>query len=196
MSPRIPAALLGGALVVLLIRALSTPSPLPEPDGTALDPTYASFVVETASGALALADLRGQAVVLYFGYTSCPDICPTTLATVGAAVKRLPPALEAQATALFVSVDPERDPLDRIDDYARFFHPRFLAGSAAPSVLRAIADDWGVYYRREESDSAMSYGVDHSTQAFLLDRDGKVARQVPHGTSVQDWERVLREVLK
>ncbi|MEO1230486.1 MAG: SCO family protein [Myxococcota bacterium] len=192
---RIPAVLLGLALVVLALRVLNSRPELALSSAELPEPTYAPFEVQTASGALSLADLRGQAVVVYFGYTSCPDICPTTLATVGSAVKKLPPEQGDQVTALFVSVDPERDALDRIDDYARYFHPRFRAGTASPSKLRSIADDWGVYYRREETESALSYGVDHSTQAFLVDAAGRMVRQVPHGTSSRDWARLLREAI-
>ena len=94
-------------------------------------PTYSPFTVKTSSGALSLLDLRGQAVVVYFGYTTCPDICPTTLATMKAAWKQLSDDERKQATLLFVSVDPERDTPERLQQYVGYFDKTFHAGTAS-----------------------------------------------------------------
>lgn len=162
----------------------TTPPPRPPPPGAA---TYGDFTVQTSSGALSLSDLRGRVVVLYFGYTSCPDICPTTMAALNAAFRRLPSEVTDAVTVLMISVDPERDDLERLAEYAGFFNPSFRAGTAEPSKLSAIAKDWGVAFRYEKSDaSQLDYLVDHSTSAFLIDARGALLRTLPHGLHPQE----------
>jgi protein SCO1/2 len=186
-------ALLGVAALVWR----SSPAERPPVDDPRAVATYGDLALQTATGPLALSDLRGQVVVVYFGYTSCPDICPTTLQTMAAAFHALTEAEQAQAALLFVSVDPERDALDRLATYAEYFHPRFRAGSESPELVRRMAADWGVQYRRAEAPgSAMAYTVDHTTQSFLVDREGGLVREIPHGTpsaTVADW---LRQALQ
>ena len=174
-------------------RAVRTPAERGAPP--APRPAYPPFSVTTSSGTLDLADLRGKATVVYFGYTACADICPTTLANVGAALRRLPqPALERTA-GLFVSVDPGRDTPENLARYARFFHPRLRAGTADPDRLAEITEDWGVFFRKVGGDSALGYMVDHSTQAFLLDPEGRMVEQLPHGTPPSDIRAAIERVL-
>jgi protein SCO1/2 len=144
--------------------------------------THGELRVETAEGALALSDLRGKAVLVYFGYTSCPDICPTTLSTISAAIGQLPEARQADVAGLFISVDPGRDTVAHIAEYTRFFHPAIKGGTADEAALRAMAADWGVTWRRADMPgSAMGYAIDHSTDAHLVGPDGRYLGPVPHG---------------
>lgn len=189
-SPWLPLALLAVGAVSWWARASrSQPSPPPAP-------TYGDFTVNTASGPLALSSLRGRAVVLYFGYTACPDVCPTTMSTVAAAYAQLPEASRARAGALLVSVDPERDELERLSSYASWFHPTFRGGTRPEPEIRRIAADWGVVYRRVELEgSALGYAVDHSTDAYLVGPDGDLVRVLPHGMPASQlataWEAAL-----
>lgn len=149
--------------------------------------TYGPLRVTTDAGPLALDDLRGKAVFVYFGYLSCPDICPTTMANLGAAMARLSPEQAARTTALLISLDPERDTVDRLGEYARYFHPSFHGGTASVAEVTAMASDWGVAFRKVQLDgSAMGYAVDHSTDAFLVAPDGRMAGVIAHGSSPDD----------
>lgn len=189
--PAVVAAVALGALWVA-----TAPEERPAMVDPAANATYGDLVLDTAEGELKLSDFRGRGVVVYFGYTSCPDICPTTLQTMGRAFGQLTEAEQDQLALVFVSVDPERDELARLGAYARYFHPHFHGGSASPERVAAMAADWGVQYRRSESPgSAMGYTVDHSTQAFLVDRDGKMVHQIAHGTRPDAVARLLRSVL-
>lgn len=162
------------------------------PDG----PQRGDFTVQAADGPLRLADVEADATVVYFGYTSCPDICPTMLSTVGRAFDQLTPAEQARVAGVFVSVDPERDTPARLAEYAPFFHPRLRGGSTDAASTRAIADDWGVFYGRVDlPDSAMGYAVDHSTDAFLLDDDKDLVEKIPHGVDPTTLAARLRAVL-
>lgn len=174
----------------------SPPTVRPPTVDPAADATHGDLAVDTDAGPLRLSDLRGQVVVVYFGYTSCPDICPTTLQTMGQAFHRLDEADQAQLALLFVSVDPERDTPERLGDYARYFHERFHGGTAASEAVQRMATDWGVQYRKAGSPtSAMAYTVDHSTQAFLVGRDGQWLRDIPYGTPAGEVATMLEEAL-
>lgn len=175
----------------------STPPSLPPLVDPAANATYAPFWVDTAEGRLSLDDLRGKAVIVYFGYTSCPDFCPTTLATLGAAVGGMAPADQARVTALMVSLDPERDDLAKLSTYAAYFHPSFRAGTRAVADLTPLTADWGVVWRKVPlPDSAIGWAVDHTTDAFLVGPDGVFRERIPHGTpagAVRDrWLSVLQ----
>ena len=194
LSVALPLAIAAAALGALWAR--TTPVERPAMVDPAAQATYGDLVLDSASGPLKLSDFRGKGVVVYFGYTSCPDICPTTLQTMGTAFRHLSEAEQARLALVFVSVDPERDELERLQDYARYFHDHFHAGSASPERVRQMAADWGVQYRRAESPgSAMAYTVDHSTQAFLVDQSGRMIEEIPHGTPAEEVAELLRGVL-
>lgn len=159
-------------------------------------PTYSPFTVKTSSGALSLLDLRGQAVVVYFGYTTCPDICPTTLATMKAAWKQLSDDERKQATLLFVSVDPERDTPERLQQYVGYFDKTFHAGTASIEDVTRIATDWGVSFRKVgDTSSALAYMIDHSTQSFLVDAKGRMVTPIAHGTPAKEVAERIRTAL-
>jgi protein SCO1/2 len=158
--------------------------------------TYSDFTLQGPEGPLALSDARGQLVLMYFGYTACPDVCPTTLSTMSRAVGLLSEAEQAQVSGMFVSVDPERDQPERLGEYAAFFHPSFRAGTSDPESIRAIAGDWGVVFRKVGTEgSAMAYTVDHSTSSFLVGREGELLEVIPHGTSAEEMAELLRAAL-
>jgi len=197
-GPALPLTLALLATGVWWLRSAPSPADDPRtPVAEGVNPTHGDFTLTTADGSLSLSDLRGQAVIVYFGYTACPDICPTTLSTLGSAWRALPEALQPEATALFVSVDPERDRPERIAEYARYFGPSFLAGTADPATIARIAADWGVRYRKVATEgSAMGYAVDHSTQSFLVGPDGALLDTIAHGTPYDEVARRWAEAAR
>lgn len=159
-------------------------------------PSGGDFRLRSATGPVDLQDLRGQVVLIYFGYASCPDICPTNLAFIANALKSLTPAELERVRVLFVSVDPERDDLERLAEYAGYFHPRILGLTGSPSEIAAAARLYGAAYRRAESgSSAMGYTVDHSAFTYVVDPQGRLARTLPHATSSDRILGVIRELL-
>jgi protein SCO1/2 len=155
------------------------------------------FTVQTSQGPLSLSDLRGKVVPIYFGYASCPDVCPTTLALLATAINGLAPDEKALVQGLFISVDPERDDTAKLEAYARSFHSNITGATAAPEVIADIARRYGaIYVKVEVPDSAMGYLVDHSSVIYVVDRHGKVRSLQQHGDSLDQLTARLQDALR
>jgi len=141
-----------------------------------------------------LAEFRGKLVLLYFGYTYCPDVCPTDLYAIG----RLVQSLGRQGRAvqpLFVTLDPERDTQEVLGKYAVSFHPRLIALRGSEREIRSVATAYKVYYEKVASPSSGSYVIDHTAFIFLLDREGRYVSFFPPGTTLERMAVIVREAL-
>jgi protein SCO1 len=167
--------LLAGVLLAGFVATLALREPV-RWHGTHLSPPLpaAAFTLESEDGPVSLSDFRGQAVVLFFGYTSCPDVCPTTLLRLGDALEQLGDARE-DVQVVFVSVDPERDTPRRADRYAKAVDPSFVGLSGTPEEVARVASQYGIYYAKAVGSEATGYLVDHSATVTVLDRRGRVA---------------------
>lgn len=142
-----------------------------------------------------LSERRGQVVVMFFGYTHCPDICPTTLVE----YQNIIAALGEDTAAvdfLFITVDPERDTPDKMGAYVQFFSPHIIGLSAERPVLEAVWKSYGVYQQRQEAGSAAGYLVDHSTRMYVVDQLGNLVLTYPFGFEtekiIQDLQHLVR----
>jgi protein SCO1/2 len=140
-----------------------------------------------------LEDFRGKAVVLFFGFTHCPDICPTTLADVAGAVKALGPDA-GRVQVLFVTVDPERDTPQDLAKYVGAFDPRFLALSGDLEATRRVAKEFKIYF--EKRPQGATYTVDHSAQTYIIDPQGRLRLLVRHERIATDLADDLRTLLR
>jgi protein SCO1/2 len=136
-------------------------------------------------------EFRGKLLLVYFGYTSCPDVCPTDLQQIGAAVDALGPA-GAAVQPLFITLDPARDTTQRLAAYVPSFHPRLVGLRGSPAAIRQAADAYRVYFKRVPIGSAGDYGFDHAANTYLMDRDGKYLGYFPPGTSAARIAEVIR----
>jgi len=119
--------------------------------------------------------------VLYFGYTRCPDVCPTSLAMLAAALRQLPSPQLQRLWPVFISLDPERDSATLSAEYAHYFHPALTGLHATPGQLKRLAERYGVIYMKTElKDSELGYTVDHSSYFYFLQPDGTLIEKVPH----------------
>jgi cytochrome oxidase Cu insertion factor (SCO1/SenC/PrrC family) len=125
-------------------------------------------------------EARGKVVVLAFGYTFCPDICPTALATVAAAMTALGPDAE-RVQPIFVSLDPKRDTPERLRGYVEWFHPRMIGLTGSAEELADVADRYRVRYRFNREPDAGYYTLDHGASLYVVDPQGRLARILPHG---------------
>jgi protein SCO1/2 len=169
----------------------------PWQDKGAANTSYGSlggdFVLNSDTGEVKLEDFRGQLVLMYFGFTSCPDVCPTALSTIAASMRQLTPTLEAQIQPLFVSVDPARDTLDNLAKYSAYFHPRMLGVTGSIETLDQLVRSYGAYYRHIPlENSALGYTVDHTSRVYLIGRQGELISTIAHGTSVDEVTALLK----
>jgi protein SCO1/2 len=204
MTPRllILAILVLGAILGGLLLWTPPPRITPEeaPDHQTLDlaapPIGGDFVLEGAGGPVALANLRGRVVLLYFGYTWCPDICPTNLVQIAGALRGLTAAERARVQVIFVSVDPERDSPQRLAEYSGYFHPDILGVTGRAEQIAETARRYGAAYRRVEMpDSAMGYAVDHSAYSYLIDQEGRLVGHLDHATPAAEIIGAIRDLL-
>jgi len=154
-------------------------------------PTGGDFTLEIQNADLSLQDLRGKVVILYFGYTQCPDICPTSLALLTQALNQMEEGELANLQSIFVSVDPDRDNVTSLQDYTAYFHPNILGATAEKEEIDKITKLYGAAYKKVESNSAVGYLVDHSSYTYLIDKKGRLRKSLVHGTAP---EVILKEV--
>jgi protein SCO1/2 len=142
-----------------------------------------------------LSDQKGKIVLIFFGYTSCPDVCPTTLAELNLVLDGLGNKAES-VEVIFVSVDPERDTPEKIQKYVEHFNPAFVGLSGSVEELQSIWTNYGVYREKVESDSALGYTVNHTARTYLIDSDGNLRLSYGFQTPVKDIVSDLKTLLK
>lgn len=128
-----------------------------------------------------LADFRGKVVAVVFGFTHCPDVCPTTLSDFASAVRKLGDD-GSRVQVLFVTVDPKRDTLEVLRQYVPAFHPGFLGLWGDAAAIGRVTKDFNIYAQERPGKTPESYTVDHSAQSFAFDREGQVRLVFPYGT--------------
>ena len=141
-----------------------------------------------------LADFRGKAVVVFFGYTQCPDVCPTTLAALAEAMKQLGPDAD-RVQVLFITVDPERDTPERLSKYVPAFDPRFLALRGSAEETARTAKEFKILYQKQPGSTPGSYTMDHSAGTFIYDLQGRLRLYVGLAQGPEVFAHDLRELL-
>lgn len=187
-----------GLLLVLLLPACEQRQPAPP--FTATDISAADFgrdfrLTDHHGRARQLSDFRGKVVLLFFGYTYCPDICPTTMSTMVKVIKRLGKDA-GKVQVLFVTLDPARDTRAVLARYVPFFHPGFLGLYGDTGATAKVAADFRVYAKRQQGASANGYTLDHSAGSYVFDQNGKLRLYLDYGQSVDAIAQDLRLLLK
>lgn len=154
------------------------------------------FTLTQDGKAVSLSDFKGKIVVMYFGYASCPDVCPTSLAMIGAAMKSLSPEELESVQGIFISVDPERDKGDALMKYAQYFHKDFIGITGTLDEIQAVSKQYGSYYAKVDSGSALNYLVDHTSTTFIIDRNGKFFESQPHGATPEAIAESISKALE
>ncbi len=143
-----------------------------------------------------LMDFKGKIVVMFFGFTQCPDVCPTTLAEMAKVIKELGPDGE-KVQVLFVSVDPERDTKDLLKQYVTAFNPTFLGLSGDMEATVRVAKEFKVYVQKQQPKKpGGSYSIDHSAGTFILDGQGRLRLFVQHGAAAASLLGDIKTLLK
>jgi protein SCO1/2 len=141
--------------------------------------------------------LKGKISLVYFGYSFCPDICPTDLQLIGQALDQMTEQERAEAQALFITIDPDRDTAQQLAGYVTLFHPQLRGLTGTPEQIDAAAKAYRAYYKKVSAEEAgtSDYLMDHSAFIYLMDRDGTFVRVFGHGVDpaeMVEWFRKVR----
>lgn len=188
--------LLLGLLAAWMLTACSSPPPFkakPVPDS----PVAPSFTLTDQYGTQrSLSDFKGKVVSLFFGFTHCPDICPTHLARQAEVMRQLGPQAE-QVAVLFVTLDPERDTPAALKTYMDAFDPRFIALTGSSEQTSKVAKQYKIFWQKTPlPDSALVYTIDHTTNSFVIDQTGRLRLVVPHEMSAADVAHDLKLMIE
>lgn len=144
---------------------------------------------------VSLEDFRGQAVMLYFGYTFCPDVCPATLVELANASQLLGKDAE-KLQVIMVTVDPLRDTPEKLEKYVTHFDPDFLGLTGTEDEIAAAATPFGIYYEKQEGSEATGYLMDHTASVIVVDPEGHLRLIYPFGTSGEDIAEDIRHLVR
>ena len=194
-----------GALILLAVGSVAPSSFAQAPERSAAELMDAvMWNREPIGGSFALTDqngvhrtdtaFRGKLMLVYFGFTYCPDICPTDLQQMGLAVDQLGSDGE-MVQPVFITVDPARDTAEHLRDYMPLFHPRFVGLTGDPAAIGQAARAYRVYYEKIGREDKSDYTVDHSVFIYLMDRDGRYLGFFPPGTSAEHLAETVRSRL-
>ncbi len=164
------------------------------------------FTLRNHKGDVALKDFRGKVVIVYFGFLSCTEACPVSMGTIIKATDKLTPEERAKMQVLFVSVDPKRDDLNDLKEFAKYYEKRFQ-DDVNPNMIMAITgtqkeiDDlskqYGVFFKIVDLEgSAVPYTVDHSSRFYMIDGDGKLVTTMGHSTTPTELASQIKEMQK
>jgi len=186
---------------VVLALALVACQPAPQPPVfQSTDITGAAFardfkLTDHNGRPRTLASFKGKVVAVFFGYTHCPDVCPTTLSDFATALKQLGP-LGDQVQVLFVTVDPQRDTPALLKQYVPAFDPRFLGMVTDPDNLKAVAKEYKIVYQKTSVKGVDNYLIDHSAGSYVYDAKGRLRLLIPYGSSPDLIANDLKTLLR
>ena len=154
------------------------------------------FTLNSKLGPVSLTDYRGKAVVLYFGFLTCPEVCPNSMGVVKNALNKLTREQLDSTKAILISVDPGRDSLDDLAEYAGFYHENLVGVTGSHEQIKQVTDQYGAYYDIEEIKSVSEdYGVEHSSRYYVIDPNGKLIAAMRHSTTPNELRAQIAQVL-
>ncbi len=155
------------------------------------------FTLQSIHGPVSLEQYRGNVVLLFFGYTSCPDVCPMALSILSSAFSRLEPEELGKIRALFVSLDPDRDTPELLGRYTGFFHPNIVGITGQVEVIDQIVGNYGVVYKKKQNpDSTLGYSISHTADILVINGEGQLLRwRIEPATRSGDIAVNLRKLL-
>lgn len=182
------------ALAVVALTMMSMPSsPKGEKDLKAQYLEGGDFQLISADGPISLARFKGRPLVLYFGFTFCPDICPLGLTVIRDALNA-DPAL-SEIPAVFVSVDPARDTPERLKEYLDFFHPNMYGATGSLEAVTELSKRYGTFFMKGKEDEHGNYAVDHTAYFYVLDERGELIRVLDHNTTPEDLASAIKKLI-
>ena len=158
-------------------------------------PEGGDFVLQSAAGPLDTKALRGNVLLVYFGYLNCPDVCPISMAAGAQALNALTPDERARTKMIMISVDPERDTPAKLKEYVAYFHPEMIGVVGSAEQTAVVARSFGAGYVRQPARPDGGYAVDHSSFTYVIGLDGKLADMLPLGVTTDKVVATVRKLL-
>ena len=183
---------ISGGLIVTHWGGLFQHEPIPQH----LQNMGGDFTLQSADGPVALKDLRGKVVLIYFGYTNCPDACPMTMANWASAFKQLTEEERLRVQGMLVSVDPERDTLKGLKEYTTYFHPNIIGVTGSDEELRQIVSLYRSDFEIEHDEDSENYSVAHMSFVYVIDPQGNLRDLLAHQSIPEEIVKSIRHVLK
>lgn len=152
------------------------------------------FVLQSANGEVALSDFRGKAVVLYFGFTHCPEVCPNSMNVIARSIDMIDEPKRDKVQAIMISIDPKRDELKQLDEYAKYFHPQILGITGEDEALTKVAADYGVFFEVDDG-AKQNYTFTHTSRYFVINKQGTLVDAMRHSTTPNELAARIRLVL-
>jgi protein SCO1/2 len=156
-----------------------------------------SFVLNSKDGKIDSTLYKDKVLILYFGYMNCPDICPTTLYDLNNAINTLDDKTKKQIQVIFVSVDPSRDKIDKLDDYVKYFNKNFIGATNDETYLKDLTSRYMAYYKYEKQDkSAIGYTVAHTTRIYIVSKNTKLSETLStHNIDIKQISKAIKQAL-
>lgn len=179
------------ASAVKLVIGWMTPGPLPPTNYPGIG---GDFTLQGAQGPASLDDYRDKVVVVFFGYTQCPDICPQTLTNIAAAFRLLKGIDELEKVqGIFITLDPERDQIEKVSSFARYFHTRILGLTGTQEQIAAVANQFKVAHEKQAIESsALGYSIGHAGYIFIIRPDGSLGNILSHTSTPKEITEAIR----
>ena len=155
-----------------------------------------NFTLNTIDGEITKDSFKGKVLAVYFGYTYCPDVCPTSLSSLASALNSFDKEKIKDFVGIFISVDPKRDSLKNLKAYAKYFHPNFIGASSTKENIDDITKRYESYYKKVElKNSAMGYSISHTSFIYLFDKVGRFIAKVDHFSDPSKIKESLKKAL-
>jgi protein SCO1/2 len=163
---------------------------------TTLHARGGDFTLDGPNGPVSLSDMRGKVVLIFFGYTACPDVCPVSLARINACFKVMDEKELERVRAFFITLDPEHDTTERLQQYTGYLHPNIIGLRDDVEGINKVTALYGIEYSKTPMpDSALGYSISHPTDILILDPQGRVVESVPHDSKSKYLLSRIREIL-
>lgn len=157
-----------------------------------------NYPISTAQGTTSINKItqEHEVTLIYFGFLSCPEICPTTMSTLASVIQDLPPEVKEKTAFVFIDLDPERDSLEDITYYTNYFHKDIIAASIPYNDLKSFTKKFGIVFKKVPLDSNLDYTIDHSIDIVVLDKNKKFLDVIHHGSPRVVVKNRIIEALK
>ena len=183
-------------LIVVVLFFTTSDATFGEPKRTFSD-MGGDFTLQSSTGPVSLNDFRGNVVVMYFGFMTCPEVCPNSMGVVSSALDRLSAPQLEETQAMIVSVDPKRDTPEALAEYADYYHDKLLGLTGSKQDIDLVTSQYGAYYDFTEIESVTAdYGVEHSSRYYVIDQAGELVTAMRHSTTSNELYAQITQLLE